>query len=108
MFARVTELVGASGEPGEDDLRFFEAEILPEVEEIPGMSGGLLLVDRGSSRAMAVILYADEQALLDSREQAHTLRELAFQRMNLTSAPQVREYDVAIARLREPVGPADS
>jgi hypothetical protein len=103
MFARVTELHGAYEPEIDKDLRYFEDEILPRAEQIPGMSGGLVLVDRENGRALAVTLWADQDTLLQSREQASTLRELAFQQMNLTSAPVVREYEVAIARLTRPV-----
>ena len=106
MFARVTELASAYRPELEKDLRYFEDEILPKAEEIPGMSGGLVLLDRAGGRALAVTLWADDEALEQSREEADTLRELAFQRMNLASAPVVREYEVAVARLTRPVRPA--
>src|SRR4051812_45498934 len=106
MFARVTELIGTAPETATQDLQHFESEVFPDIEEIPGMSGGLILHDPGSGRALAIMLYADADAMANSREQAATLRELVFQRMNLAAAPQVREYEVALARLSAPVGPA--
>jgi hypothetical protein len=108
MFARVTELASAYEPELDQDLRYFENEILPKAEEIPGMSGGLVLLDRAGGRALAVTLWADRAALEESREEADTLRELAFQRMNLASAPVVREYEVAIASLLRPVHPVRS
>jgi hypothetical protein len=104
MFARVTELNGTYEPELERDLRYFEDEILPRAEQAPAMSGGLVLVDREHGRALAVTLWADEESLEGSRELAETLRELAFQRMNLVSAPVVREYEVGVARLTHPVG----
>ncbi len=106
MFARVTELIGTAPESAAQDLHHFESEVLPDVEEIPGMCGGLVLHDAAGGRALAIMLYADAESMTNSREQAAALRELVFQRMNLTSAPHVREYEVALARLSEPVGPA--
>lgn len=103
MFARVTELRGAYEPEIDRDLRYFENEILPRAEQIPGMSGGLVLVDRDNGRALAVTLWADQATLEQSRAEADTLRELAFQQMNLMSAPVVREYEVAVARLARPV-----
>ena len=106
MYARVTELQGLAGAEVDRDLRHFEEEILPRAESIPGMCGGLVLVDRAAGKAMAITLYADQETFHDSREQAHTLRDLAFQRMNLTRAATVHEYEVGVARLLEPVVPA--
>ncbi len=107
MYARVTELRGLT-DSGKD-LRHFEDEILPKVEQIPGMSGGMVLVDPADGRAMVITLWEDDDTLADSREQASALRELAFQRMNLCAPAVVREYEVGVARLdrmveRTPVG----
>jgi hypothetical protein len=98
MFARVTELVGGDGELTREQLHYFEADILPSVEALPGMRGGTLLVDRAAGKVLAMIVYDDEQTLADSRETADALRELVFQRMNLCVAPKVHEYEVVLAR----------
>lgn len=105
MYARVIELSGVSPEEIDKDLRFFEEEILPQAEAIPGMSGGLVLVDRAEGRAQVITLYADEETLVQGREQARMLQGLAFQRMNFRSQPVVREYEVGVARLAAPVLP---
>lgn len=102
MYARVTELVGCATGLDEGDLSYFEADILPSVEALPGMSGGMILVDRDGGRALAIVLYADDETLADSRATADLLRETAFQRMNLCGAPKVHEYEVALAMVREP------
>lgn len=102
MFARVTELVTGADELTEDNLRYFEADILPTVEALPGMGGGTLLVDRDGGRILAVIVYADEQALTDSRNRADALRDLVFQRMNLRLPPTVREYHVVLTHSTAP------
>ena len=44
MFARVTELRGV--DEADRHLQHFEDDILPQAEKVPGMSGGLVLVDR--------------------------------------------------------------
>lgn len=107
MFARVTELIGTAPESAAQDLQHFASEVLPDIEEIPGMSGGIILHDPDGGRALAIMLYEDAESMANSREQAATLRELVFQRMNLRHAPHVREYEVALARLSGPVGPAE-
>ncbi len=106
MYARVTELKGINAIAVDNDLRLFEDEILPQMESIPGMSGGLVLVDRDRGTALAISLWADEETLADSRETADTLRDLALQRMNFTNAPIVREYEVGVAQLAQAVAPA--
>ena len=106
MYARVTELRGVNANEVDNDLRLFEDEILPQMEAIPGMCGGLVLVDRERGTAMAIALWEDEESLADSRETADTLRDLALQRMNFTVAPVVREYEVGVAQLSQAVAPA--
>ena len=105
MYARVTELHGIGGD-ADRHMQHFEDDILPKAEAIPGMSGGLVLVDRDANRGMVITLWEDEGTLADSREELASLRELAFQRMNLTSPPVVREYEVGVARLERMVEPA--
>lgn len=104
MFARVTELRGI--DQADRHLQHFEDDILPQAEKVPGMSGGLVLVDRAAGRGVVITLWEDEQTLADSREEMASLRELAFQRMNLTSPPTVNEYEVGVARLERAVEPA--
>ena len=102
MFARVTELVGGENHLVEADLQHFKADILPDVEALPGMHGGLLLVDESDGRVLCVVFYDDESSLAESRYEAGCLRELVLQRMNLRQPPRVHEYEVALAHLGEP------
>jgi len=104
MYARVTELHGVGGD-ADRHMQHFEDDILPRAESVPGMSGGLVLVDRASGRGMVITLWDDEETLADSREEMASLRELAFQRMNLRSPAVVREYEVGVARLERAVEP---
>jgi ribosomal protein L29 len=108
VFARVTELRGMSEPEMSRNLRFFESEILPKAEQIEGMSGGFVFVDRENGCASVITLWADQEMLEQSREQADALRDLAFQQMNFTSPPSVREYEVAIARLLTTIGAPSS
>lgn len=105
MYARVTELSGVAPRETDAHLRHFEEEILPRAEQIPGMCGGLVLVGNDADQALVITLWEDEPSLVDSREQAGVLRDLAFQRMNLTRPAVVREYGVGVARLNQSVLP---
>ena len=102
MYARMTELRSTDTPELERDLRYFQEEILSRVEEVSGMRGGLILMDRDGHRATAITFWTDRDALERSREVADTLRQLAFQRMDLAAAPVVRECEVTLARLTQP------
>jgi hypothetical protein len=102
MYARVTELAGISPADKADHLQHFEDDILPRAEEIPGMCGGMVLTGE-DGHAIVITLWQDEPSLLDSREQASVLRDLAFQRMNLTRPAVIREYEVGVAHLNQTV-----
>jgi hypothetical protein len=99
MYARVTEWDGVTPAEIDRDLAYARDEMIGKVEDIPGMSGILVLVDRGTGHSTSITLYDDEQSLVDSREPARILRGLMEQRMNLRRPPVVRELDVGIAML---------
>ena len=102
MYARVTELTGISPHDKDGHLQHFKDDILPRAEEIPGMCGGMVLTGE-EGRAIVITLWEDEGSLLNSGEQAAVLRDLAFQRMNLTRPAIVREYEVGVAHLNQTV-----
>lgn len=99
MHARVVEWDGVTPAEIDRELAYVRSEVLPQVEDIPGMSGMVVLVDRASGRSTSITLYADEQSLEESREPARMLREMMEQRMDLRRPPQVREVEVGLATL---------
>ncbi|HEV7207911.1 MAG TPA: hypothetical protein VGN54_04140 [Mycobacteriales bacterium] len=103
MYARVIEWDGVTPAEIDRDLAYARDEIIPKAEDIPGMSGMLVLVDRVTGRSTSITLYADEKSLDDSRDPARTLRELMEQRMDLRRPPQVRELEVGLATLNASV-----
>ena len=103
MYARVTEWDGVTTAEIDRDLDYARDEIIPKAEEIPGMHGMLVLVDRSSGRSMSITLYGDEAALDESRDAAQVLRQLVEQRMDLRRPPVVRELEVGIATLNASV-----
>ncbi len=99
MYARIIEWDGVTPAEIDRDLSYARDEVVPRAQEIPGMSGMLVLVDRESGRSMSITLYDDAQALEDSRDPARILREMVEQRMDLRRPPQVRELEVGLATL---------
>jgi hypothetical protein len=99
MYARVVEWDGVTTAEIDRDLAYARAEILPQAEEIPGMTGMLILVDRAVGRSTSITLYTDMESLAGSRDDAATLRELVAQNMDLRRPPIVREVEVGLATL---------
>ena len=99
MYARVTEWDGVTTAEIDRDLAYARDEVVPLVEEIPGMCGMLVLVDREKGRSTSITLYEDALALDESRDAARTLRQLVEQRMDLRRPPEVKELEVGIAML---------
>jgi len=99
MYARVTEWDGVSAADIDRDLSYAREQVVPQVQDIPGMCGMLVLVDRENGRSTSITLYQDRPALEDSREAATTLRQLVEQRLDLRHPPTVTELEVGIATL---------
>lgn len=99
MYARITEWDGVTAAEIDRDLSYARTDVVPLVEEIPGMCGMLVLVDRENGRSTSITLYHDQQALEDSRDVATTLRQMVEQRMDLRRPPTVKELEVGIATL---------
>jgi len=102
MYARVTEFDGERTEEVERDIAYFDSEIRPEAERLPGLAGLLYLVDRGSSRTLVITLWESQENLEESRTVTDTLQSLVSQAMDLRRPPSVHEYDVALAQLDAP------
>jgi len=99
MYARVTEWDGVTTAEIDRDLSYVREEVIPKAEDIPGMCGMLVLVDRENGHSTSISLYEDAQALEESRYAAGVLREMVEQRMNLRHPPRVSELEVGIATL---------
>ena len=99
MYARVTEWDGVTAAEIDRDLAYARQEVVPKVEDIPGMCGMLVLVDREGGRSTSITLYQDKESLEGSRDAARTLRQLVEQRMDLRRPPTVTEVEVGLATL---------
>ena len=93
MHARVTSL---SGSPAEVDagIANFRDNVAPFAREHG--EGAILLVDRGTGKAVAITLWPDEQALQASEERANALRADASRQMGASQQPAVDRYEVAV------------
>ncbi len=94
MHARVTSL-GGSPDDVESGISSFRENVVPFTGE-QGGKGAILLVDRGSGKAIAITLWEDEQALRASEERANELRAQAADDMGAAQAPSVERYEVAV------------
>ncbi|HLY87248.1 MAG TPA: hypothetical protein VKO84_12185 [Gaiellaceae bacterium] len=93
MHARVTTVSG-SAENVDSGIENFRTTVLPFAREQG--KGAILLVDRESGEAIAITLWEDEQALLDSEDRADALRAEAADRMGADQSPAVARYEVAV------------
>ena len=93
MHARATTLRG-SVEAIDQAIEQYRST-LTTFRGIPGNAGAFLLVDRSTASGIGVTLWENEQAMIDSREQAEQLRQQAAGAVGGT-VESVVEYEVAV------------
>ena len=93
MHARATTLRGSTDAVDQAIEQY--RSTLATFRGIPGNAGGLLLVDRSTASGIAVTLWENEQAMIDSRGQAERLRQQAAGSVGGT-VESVVEYEVAV------------
>jgi hypothetical protein len=93
VHARVTRI---DGSPDEVDtgIADFKDNVVPFTKQ--DGEGAILLVDRGSGRAIAITLWGDEEAMRASEERANALRADVADRMSASASPEVERYEVAV------------
>jgi hypothetical protein len=94
MYARVSTIYGTA-EQGADMVTMFRDEVLPVVDELDG-KGAILMVDRGSGKAVGITLWEDEAAMRQSEERANELRRQAAESAGATEPPLVDRYEVLV------------
>lgn len=94
MHARVSTIYGTT-EQGGDVEGMFREQVLPTLQELGG-KGAILLVDRGSGKAVAITLWEDEAAMRESEERANELRRQAAESAGASEPPTVDRYEVAV------------
>ena len=95
MHARVSTIYG-SADQGEEGLRAMREQILPALRQMGGCDGAILLVDRGSGKAVGITLWESEEAMRASEEEAMRLRREAADTAGATEPPVVDRYEVAL------------
>ncbi|MFF7437584.1 antibiotic biosynthesis monooxygenase [Streptomyces sp. NPDC008122] len=91
-------LVRMNVEPADIDLlvNTFRDTSLPKIQQIPGLDGISLLVDRDRGRAAVAALYGDRNALVASRGAVAAVRGEATTKARATTT-SLEEFDVVLA-----------
>jgi quinol monooxygenase YgiN len=82
-------------------LDFFRAGVVPEIERLPGFCSAALFLDRRTGDGVLVNVYTSHDALEATRQAALGLREAAVRRMS-AHLVDVAEFEVVLERLRVP------
>jgi quinol monooxygenase YgiN len=82
-------------------IHSFRTGLVPRMDDVPGFCSLSLLVDRGTGVASLTAVYADRQAMADSRQQVIGMREEFAREMDM-EITDVAEFDLALHHLRVP------
>ena len=93
MFARSTTFHGRP-ENVDAGIRYVENEAGPMLEKIDGCRGLSFIVDRAAGQCIATSSWDDEDAMLASGEQLHTIRERG--RDILGGSMQIGTWEIAV------------
>lgn len=93
MFARSTTFHGRP-ENIDAGLRFIENEVAPMIQQIDGCRGLSCIVDRESGQCITTSSWDDEDAMIASGEQLHTIRERG--RDILGGSMQIDTWEIAV------------
>ncbi|WP_298590153.1 hypothetical protein [uncultured Kocuria sp.] len=98
MYARVSTYEGAYPEDYDSGLDALRSEVLPGIQALRGYRGSLSLVERSTGRSVSITFWADEEALVATRQAVEQIRERAA----ATSGSRildVTEYEVGYSDL---------
>lgn len=93
-----------SGDPAkvEDGIGHFDSRVIPDMSQLHGFRGAVLVVDRATGDALAATIWDSKADLDASSSPASPIRAAALEAMG-GSDPQVGNYEVAFAELLAPV-----
>jgi heme-degrading monooxygenase HmoA len=93
MHARMTTIQGS---PDRLDAMAeqFEADVVPQIRELNGFEGYLLMGDRGDGRAMAITFWSSQEALSASEDAVVAMRQAAADTAGASSQPNVERFEV--------------
>jgi hypothetical protein len=101
MYARVSTYEGGYPEDYDAGLSALRAEVLPDIQALPGYRGSVSLVERTTGRSLLITFWENEPALAATRQTVEQLRE----RAGATSGSRVLdvvEYEVGYTDLPPP------
>jgi len=98
MHARVTRYEGGSPEAMEENLRRKKHVLPTELGQTEGMKGIVFLTDRQSGAITVISLWADEEALRASEDEATRVREEVTEAGETTS---VQHCEVALLEVEQ-------
>jgi len=98
-----TRVVWAQRDPGPmDEIRdVLRAQVVPQVEELPGFCSISMLVDPATGRGAAATTYDSRDAMMQAGERAASLRS-GFAQAAGMQITEMAEFDLVIAHLRVP------
>lgn len=95
QYARVTTIQG-SAEKLDEAIRYAKEETVPAVQQLPGFRSYLGLINRKTGKATVLTLWASQEALLASEEEANRLRTQLLPKLGVKSTPTVDRYEVVV------------
>ena len=90
MYARLSTYQGSPNSEDaqvEEGLRYAREEVLPRARQMDGFRGVISLLDRRSGKSLSVTLWASEEAMRASEEEANRLRNASATRVPGASRP---------------------
>jgi heme-degrading monooxygenase HmoA len=73
MFARVTTTQGAP-EQYDQTVRYIQEQVLPMLQQMPGIKGAYVLADRQTGKGLSITLWESEEAMNASAQAANQVR----------------------------------
>ena len=99
MYGRVTWYKGPP-EKADEGIQAFK-DLLPKIQQLPGYSGGALMVDRDAGEALTIVYYRDRSALDESRAIVKQMRE-AIQQQQREDVTRIEEYEITTMERAQP------
>ena len=94
MHARVTRIRGDAARM-EAGARWFQEELLPQLETMDGYSDGMLMIDRDHGECLAVTFWETPEALRASEARAEEMRTAGANQLEGAIA-MVERFEVAV------------
>ncbi len=95
MHARHVTVRG-SADKLDEAVNSVREHVVPVLKECSGFRGQLLLVDRASGEAIGISLWDSEEEMNASEEKVAASRQQTADRVDATSAPEVRLFELPL------------